>query len=218
MIWATAPVPPTGFRRRRQHSRLALSPDRPDPDACVIKTILALVNDPERREGPYRIAAEIKHAANAELARIVGGNEVQVVLADELVSRIMVQSTRQPSLSSIYSELLDFEGCEIYTAPQPALTGKTYDEALLAYENCALIGLCEPGGRVRLNPDGATVFEKGAQAILIAEDRAAVKTAKLARGAVNQEQMHTPTPPEKKPERCLILGWNRRAPMVALVR
>ena len=76
------------------------------------------------------IAAEIRDVANAEIARVVGGGEVQLVLADDLIARIMVQSTRQPGLSGVYTELLDFDGCEIYAAEQPALTGKTFGEAV----------------------------------------------------------------------------------------
>ena len=43
------------------------------------------------------------------------------MLADDLISRIVVHSSRQAGLSAVYSELLDFDGCEIYTAEQPAL-------------------------------------------------------------------------------------------------
>ena len=86
--------------------------------------MLALVNDPGRRPEPYRIAAEIRDLKNAEVARVVGGSEVQLVLADDLISRIVVHSSRQAGLSAVYSELLDFDGCEIYTAEQPSLVGK----------------------------------------------------------------------------------------------
>src|SRR5690606_35666850 len=105
-----------------------------------------------RRAEPYRIAAEIREEANAEIARVVGGSEVQLVLADDLIARIVVQSTRQPGLSAVFTELLDFDGCEIYAVPQPGLTGKTFGEAILAYESCALIGLCGEDGTVALNP------------------------------------------------------------------
>ena len=101
-------------------SVIVLSPEGDDPDPCVIKTILALVNDPERRAEPYVIAAEIRDDDNAEIARVVGGKEVQLVRADDLIARIMVQSTRQPGLSAVFTELLDFDGCEIYATEQPA--------------------------------------------------------------------------------------------------
>ena len=105
-------------------SIIVLSPEGVDnPDKQVIKTILALTNDPKRRDERYQIAAELRDTSNAEVARIVGGDEVQLVLADDLISRIVVQSSRQAGLSSVSSELLDFDGCEIYTTDLEGLGG-----------------------------------------------------------------------------------------------
>ena len=66
-----------------------LSPEGDDADSQVIKTILALVNDPRRREEKYQIAAEIREAPNTELARVVRGRflslrEEEFVMAAEL--------------------------------------------------------------------------------------------------------------------------------------
>ena len=200
---------------RTCRSVIVLSPDADDPDPRVIKTVLALVNDPERRESPYRIAAEIREDANAEIARVVGGEEVQLVLADDLIARIMVQSTRQPGLSGVYTELLDFDGCEIYAAEQPELEGKSFGEAIMAYESCSLIGLCGADGSVALNPPMDTRIESGMKAILIAEDDDRIETA------APPADLPPPAPAPAGggaavPERTLLLGWNRRAPMIAL--
>jgi voltage-gated potassium channel Kch len=200
-------------------SIIVLSPEQGDDeaddvDSRVIKTILALVNDPRRRAEPYRIAAEIRHAANADVARVVGGKEVQLVLADDLIARIVVHSSRQSGLSAVYSELLDFDGCEIYTLDQPDLAGNVFGDSLMAYESSTLIGLCAPDGSVTLNPPMDTVILPGTRAIIIAEDDAAVRisTANISvdagaiRGAAHRPAL---------PERTLILGWNRRAKVIA---
>jgi voltage-gated potassium channel Kch len=197
-------------------SVIILSPDAEDddPDSRVIKTILALVNDPERREAPYQIAAEIRDVRNAEVARVVGGSEVQLVLADDLIARIVVQSTRQPGLSAVYTELLDFDGCEIYATEQEPLNGKTFGEALMGYDVCSLIGLCGPDGHVRLNPPMDTIITPGTKAILIAEDDDMI--------ALATPPAHAPVAPPAASEACdhasertLLLGWNRRAPIIA---
>ncbi|MER9327368.1 hypothetical protein [Mesorhizobium sp. M0488] len=194
-------------------SVIVLSPDGDDPDSQVIKTVLALVNDPIRRTAPYNIAAEIRDGKNAEVARVVGGAEVQLVLADQLISRIVVHSSRQSGLSSVYSELLDFDGCEIYTTEQPELAGKTFGEAMMAYEHCALIGLCDHDGQVDLNPPSNLVIGKGIRAIIIAEDDAAIKLGS-ARIEIDTAAILSPRPVEMKPERMLVLGWNRRGPII----
>lgn len=200
---------------RTCRSIVILSPDKPDADAFVIKTVLALVNGPGRREAPYRIAAEIRHIDNAEVARVVGGGEVQLVLADELISRIMVQSTRQSSLSNVYTELLDFEGCEIYAVAQPEIVGKSFGEALLDYETSSLIGLCGADGTAMINPPPATMIGTEMKAILIAEDDERIQIApqpELSTAEVppiGDDQRH-------EPERTLMLGWNRRAPIIVV--
>jgi hypothetical protein len=82
-------------------SIIVLSPGGDDPDSRVIKTVLALVNDPRRRKDKYQIAAEIRDGKNADLARTVGGDEVQLVLADELIARIVVHSSRPSGHSAV---------------------------------------------------------------------------------------------------------------------
>ena len=82
--------------------------------------------------------------------------EVEPILVTNLISRITVQTCRQSGLSVIYTELLDFGGDEIYFHEEPGLVGKTFGEALLAYEDSALIGLCTQDGRVQLNPPSET--------------------------------------------------------------
>ncbi len=196
-------------------SIIVLSPSADDPDAAVVKTILALIHDPKRRPEPYRIAAEIRSARNAEMAKVVGGGEVQLVMADELLSRIVVHSSRQSGLSAVYSELLDFDGSEIYVSPQPGLTGLTFREAALAYPACALIGLARDDGKVRLNPPADAIVTADDRPILIAEDDTTIRAAEPPAGAIDAGALRDCAPRAKNPERTLILGWNHRGAIVA---
>lgn len=194
-------------------SIIVLSPESDYADSEVIKTVLALVNDPERRKEPYQIAAEIRDEKNAEVARIVGGSELQLVLADELISRIVVSSSRQAGLSAVYTELLDFDGSEIYAVEQPALTGKSFGNAVMAYDTSTLIGLCDTDGVVHLNPPTNRVILQGERAILIAEDDATIKL-RTAEFEVDRELVRPRVHREPAPERTLLLGWNRRGPII----
>ncbi len=196
-------------------SIIILSPEVEDPDSAVVKTVLALVHDPHRRAEPYRIAAEIRNARNADMARVVGGSEVQLVLADELLSRIVVHSSRQAGLSAVYSELLDFDGSEIYVAAQPGIVGKTFGEALLAYPACALIGLASAAGKVKLNPPAETQITETDRAILIAEDDTTIRTGDMPADAIDETVLRAAAPRRNVAERSLILGWNHRGGMIA---
>ncbi len=198
----------------QSRSIIVVSPEGDDPDSRVIKTVLALVNDPRRRQEKYRIAAEIRDNKNADLARVVGGDEVQLVLADELIARIVVHSSRQSGLSAVYSELLDFDGCEIYTAEQKAIEGSSFGDALMAYDDCILMGLTDSTGKVFLNPPMETQIQPGMKAILIAEDDDKIKVTANPLN-VDHTAIALYRRQEKGPERTLMLGWNRRGPMIA---
>src|SRR6185295_3483212 len=99
---------------RQSRSIIILAPESENPDPEVIKTILALTNNPDRRPEPYHIVAEIENTRNLEVARMVGRDEVQLIATGDLISRIVVQTSRQSGLSVVYTELLDFGGDEIY--------------------------------------------------------------------------------------------------------
>jgi voltage-gated potassium channel Kch len=194
-------------------SAIILSPDSENPDAAVIKTIVALVNDPDRRATPYRIAAEIRDEKNVGIARAVGRGQAQLILADDLISRIMVHSSRESGLSAVYTELLDFDGSEIYVLPQPNLTGLCFGAGLLAYDHCVLIGICDAQGVVQVHPPMDRVFKADDMAVLIAEDDSAI----VARVILAEPETDLITTPAEHPhlqENGLILGWNRRGPMI----
>jgi len=195
-------------------SIVVLSPDATDPDSSVIKTILALTQGPNRRKDKYRIAAEIRDPDNAELAEIVGGGEAQLVLADDLISRIVVHSSRQPGLSAVYTELLDFDGSEIYTTSEPRLEGKSLAEAAMSYETSTIIGLVSPSGVVELNPDKTHRIGPGEKLVIIAEDDDAI-AFKPFTGSVDRAAIRRAAEQVVAPERTLLLGWNRRAPLIA---
>lgn len=190
-------------------SVIIMSPETEDADSQVIKTILALTGNPRRRKVRYQISAELRHPEGAELARAVGGAEVQVVLADDLIARIMVQSIRHPGLSDVFTELLDFDGCEIYVAKQPELSGKTFSEAVMSYNTSSLIGICNAEGEVVLNPPSNTIITSDMDLILISEDDSTI----VIDSKVGKHNVEVPENPVIEPlnaERTLLLGWNRR--------
>jgi voltage-gated potassium channel Kch len=107
-------------------SIIILSPESDSPDADVIKTILAITNAANRRPEPYHIVAEIRDPRNMDVARMVGKDEVELVLVGDLIARIIAQTCRQSGLSVVYTELLDFGGDEIYFKEEPTLVGKSF--------------------------------------------------------------------------------------------
>ncbi len=195
-------------------SIIVLAPEGDDPDSSVIKTLLAITNSPDRRAEPYHIVAEIQNQRNLEVAKMVGRDEAELVLIGDLISRITVQTCRQSGLSVVYTELLDFGGDEIYFKPEPGLTGKTFGEALSAYEDSAIIGLRLKDGSVQLNPPMDSVIAGGDQIIAISEDDDTIRLSGLKDLGLNANALRDAQGAEAKPERTLILGWNWRVPIL----
>ena len=187
-------------------SIIILAPDdSTDPDSVVVKTALALTNNPRRGEKKFHIVGEIKDPGYMEAARLVGRDEAHWVLSSELINRITVQSCRQSGLSVVYSELLDFDGDEIYFVEEPSLVGANYLDAQMSFADSTLIGVVS-GGTVQLNPPATRVVAAGDQLILIAEDDSVIKVA--SRGSSDASLISSSKIPAAKPERTLVLGYN----------
>lgn len=198
-------------------SIIIIAPDIKDPDSIVIKTILAITNNPHRKPVPhkYHIVAEIRDPRNVPIAQIAGKDEVQLVVFDYLVSRITAQTCRQPGLSVVFTELLDFSGDEIYFQEEPRLVNKTFVEAMFAYETSTVIGLRKNNGDIVLKPPMNTIIEKGDMVIAIAEDDDKIILSNIKEFHIDHSAIR-PAPKyiQPKPEATLIIGWNRRTPII----
>jgi ion channel POLLUX/CASTOR len=193
-------------------SVVILAPEVADPDPHVIKVILALTNAPGRPEGHrYHIVASLREKKNFDVARMVGRDEVQLVLAGELIARVTAQTCRQSGLSVAYTELLDFGGDEIYFKHEPSLAGKSFGEALFAYADSAVIGVRFADGRIQLNAPMETRLGPDDRIIAISADDDTIRLSSGALPPVDEEAIRTASPREQAPERTLILGWNDRA-------
>ena len=191
-------------------SIIVLSPSGDDPDAEVIKTVLALTRGPHRREEGHRIVAEIHDPANLEAARLVGGDQAVFLDKRDTIAKLIVQASRQAGASVVYGELLDFEGEEIYFRHDAALAGRTYGDALLAYEDAAVIGLQRADGSVRVNPPMDAVIEAGDNVIAIAQDDSVLERATPFHGTVDLDAMVACDRAPEPAQRVLVIGWNSR--------
>ncbi|MBN2363823.1 potassium transporter TrkA [candidate division WOR-3 bacterium] len=202
------------MRLKTSKSIIVLSPDSENPDSEVIKTILAITNNPHRREEPYHVTALLRNPENVEIAKMVGKDEVELVLSGELIARMMAQTCLQSGLSIVYYELLDFGGDEIYFKDEPSLYGKKFSETLALYEDSSVIGLFPKGGTPLLNPPMDTVVGEGDQIIAISEDDDTVVLSGVEKHEIFENAIVEKHEDVKKPQRILLIGWNWRAPII----
>ena len=191
-------------------SIIILSPERENADTFVIKSVMSFTNGKNRRKDAFNIVAEIKEDENLEAAEVVGNGEAVFVYTSDLIARITAQTCRQSGLSVIYSNLIQFEGDEIYFKEQEDLQGKTYKEILGKYDTSSIFGFFSQG-KVLINPPMDTVYQKGDQLIAISEDDDTVVADGQDQVAIKSHLFNELKFSEKKIEKTLILGWNKNA-------
>jgi len=199
---------------REARSVIVLAPESDDPDPAVIKTILALTRNGDRGDVPHHIVAEISDPRNLDVARLAGGEEAVILDKGLVVSRLIVQTSRQSGAAFVYQELLDFDGDEIYLRLDPELEGRTYGETLLAYENCTVIGVRDRAGIVKLNPPMSRPLLAGEMVIAVAEDDAVLASAEPCAGEVDEAAIASAERRPEPAEATLVLGYNQRTPAV----
>ncbi len=182
-----------------------------DPDTHIIKSTLAITNNPNRRAEPYHIVTQIRDPKNMDVVNMLGTRDiVQPILTNELIARVVAQTSRQSGLSIVYTELMNFGGDEIYFKQEPELSGKTYGEALLAFETSTLMGIRKADGTIAMSPAVDTRIESGDQVFVIAEDDDKIKLSAGSRTPLDESLIQSSGAESKpKPEKALILGWNR---------
>ncbi|MEM9324327.1 MAG: potassium transporter TrkA [Bacteroidota bacterium] len=191
-------------------SIIILDKDNENSDSQIIKTIVAIVTNPERRKEPYHITAEMEDKKNFEVAKMVGKDEVELILSDEIISRIMVQTSRQSGLSVVYMELMDFSGAEIYFMEESSLVGKTFREILFSYEDSAIMGIQFADDHVEINPPMDTIFKEGDKVIGVTEDDDTLIPNAPSTIDRNEGQIIYTEPAPLHREKILIIGWNNR--------
>ena len=187
---------------------ILLSPENEEnPDNQVIKSVLSITGNKNRKKEPYHIIAEIKNNENKQVASLVGGKEVSYVFSSDLISKLTAQTCRQSGLSIIYSDLLQFDGDEIYFYSDRGLIGLTFKQCLYSFEDSCVMGVFTGDRKVLLNPDMNYIIKKEDQLIIIAQDDSKINRLLIPKEILPVNFIPAPKS-EKKMETTLILGWN----------
>ncbi|WP_405460993.1 NAD-binding lipoprotein [Streptomyces sp. NBC_00101] len=192
---------------------LVLPSGGPAADAEVLRVLLALravLGDGP--DGPPVLAA-VRDDRYRAPARLAAGPRGTVLETDTVSARLIAQCVGGPGLSLVLRDLLDFAGDEFHLVDATAFHGETFGTALLGHPNSCAVGLLTPEGRTLLNPPAGTPVEPGSRLIVLALDDDSTRTEEC-RHLVDPAVIATDGPPPDDPTRLLVLGWNRRAPLV----
>lgn len=199
---------------RPDSAKVILVPEaEPDQgDVYVIKTLLALGHRTWPKGRPPVVAA-VASTRNLRAARTAGGKGAHIVDGNDMTARLLVQSRRHPGLSVVCTELLDFDGDEVYMRHEAALVGKTYAQTLQAFQTATVIGFRRADGRVAINPDPDQTLGPEDEVVVLARDKRSARLSKTVAPVVSPVVNGAVEEPEVI-ERTLMLGWNDRAATV----
>jgi voltage-gated potassium channel Kch len=163
-------------------------------DATIVSTVLAVKS--VNSNPNLKIIAEVDDANTAEALETATNGQVISVRSHDVIARVTAQASRQPGLAAVTLDLLDFDGDEIYFANVPALAGKTYADAVLAFNSASV------------NPKMSTKLTADTKVIAIAEDDDKVVYTGVREDIANKKYTAKKAI-VRKPEHLLVIGWSQ---------
>ena len=180
-------------------------------DMTAVKTVLGVKGALGDRDVP--IVVEVFDERKRELARSIDPDRVVAVDADDMLAKILVQTSRNEGLAVVYEEMLSFDGAEIYLyEPEQAFSGERFADIAYRIPDGVPLGFVDSEG-VRLNPPGDTVLEGDVTLVILSSDDSMIEVAetpvcrpdRFTRGMSSAEQTW---------ERELIIGWTAKLPTI----
>jgi hypothetical protein len=137
-------------------------------DSHVTKTVLALVaSRPSNIK--LNVVAEIFFARNREVIEDIAPGEIATIDTNEILAKILVQTSRSMGLSVVYSEILSFDGCEMYF--HKADWGNvTFGQLGYRFPDRIPMGLRHADDSVSINPAADLQVRPDDTVLILAED------------------------------------------------
>ena len=191
-------------------SVIILSTDADDSESIKSMVLLAAKDDWPGKAPT--LTSEIAHERNYELARIASRGRLQIVSSAKVISKVIVQTIRNPGLSSIYNELFSHAGNSIYVQQVPECTDVAIEDIAYRITDAIPIGITwekQQDGNLRhavaLNPEPDYEIAEDEKLVLIARG---LPVHYVASETGYQSQLaregggHT-----RVPRRVLLIGW-----------
>ncbi|TXL90067.1 NAD-binding lipoprotein [Streptomyces sp. IB2014 016-6] len=192
---------------------LVLPSGEPAGDAEILRTLLALRAVIGEGTGGPPVLAAVHDDRYRAPARLAAGPRGTVLETDTVTARLIAQCVGRPGLSLVLRDLLDFAGDEFHLADATAFTGGPFGATLLGHADSCVVGLLGPLGHTSLNPPADTVVAPGSRLIVLARDDRTTRPADC-RHLVDPSVIAEGPPPAEAAARLLVLGWNRRGPLL----
>jgi hypothetical protein len=182
-------------------------------DARVLKAIMAVIAAVGEQAVPS-IVAELHLEKNRVLAESIVPGKVTTLAEDGLLAKLLVQTSRVSGLALVYSDLVGFEGNEVYFfRPPSGWPPITFGQLQYHFPESVPLGVRQASGQLALNPPASYVLRPDDDAIVLAEDDSTIgfsPTPIFTARQVPTSQRRLDT----RPERHLLVGWTNKSPII----
>ncbi len=194
----------------RAASVIILATDADDSEA--IKTIMLLTARQDWPGEPPVLTSEIAQEQNHELATIAAKKRLHIISSNRVISKVIVQTVRNPGLSDIYREIFSPAGNSIYVQSISACIDRPIAEIAYGFSNAIPIGISwdekhdkRVQHRAGLNPEPDYEIAEDEQLVLLTRGLPVTYTPpdNVPASQIVQEGGSTPHVPAK----VLLIGW-----------
>jgi len=183
--------------------------EKAQSDAHSIKTILALSTT---REEELNIVAELFDKHHHEIIQHYSSHPIGVANANEILAKIIVQTSRSIGLSVVYGEILSFDGCEMYFY-EADWGDITFGEAQYRFPDGVPMGVATASGELLINPPIDLKLNKGDEILILAEDDSTIDF--LPQPVTTATDLPLlPGRMDQTVENELIIGWNKKGHII----
>ena len=180
-------------------------------DAFVIKTVLA-VRQARKEVGMCATVAELFTTRNRDIIESISPGNVTTLNAKGVLAKLIVQTSRSIGLSVVLSEMLSFDGCEMYFYLNKGWQGKPFSELAMHFDDGIPLGVCFDGA-LNLNPPNDHVMRDNEEILILAEDDSTISYQSKPLFKANQLVLPNRRL-ERRIERELIIGWSPKASLL----
>ncbi len=193
----------------RARAVIVLADDEAGNDAGVVKAVLsagAALDGFDR----IPIVAEFGDPRTGDSLLRACGGMVSPLTPMQAIARMTIYTLRQPGLSQVLQELVDFHGADLYIRELGDLDGCRFGDTVFRYSRTRPIGRMRADGTVELNPDPDSTLGLGDRLIVLAEDDRSPTPAdqEFIDRARATAQATAPRDSGAREEHILLLGWN----------
>jgi hypothetical protein len=176
-------------------------------DAIVTKSILAVIaSRPPNKK--LNIVAEVFHERNRQIVNDISPDEITTLDANEILAKILVQTSRSVGLSVVYSEILSFDGCEMYFDHYDWGEIK-FRDIHYRFPDGVVMGLRHADGTLAVNPHPDTDVLPDDDILILAEDDSTIDY--LDEPVVTPRDLPLPQRRlEPRIEHELLIGWTQK--------